>query len=78
MAKGQGGRRRCSRSRTWMPLVAALVALLTTVGLGRLVSAACAWVMPQRSSVAAPAAAVANQSHAPPGPAGAPVRGKSQ
>ena len=61
MAKRQGGRRRISRSHTWIPVIAAVLGLLTTVGLGRLVSVTLAWVAPRHAGAGAPAAAVAQR-----------------
>jgi hypothetical protein len=69
MAKRQGGRRRISRSHTWLPVIAAVLGLLTTVGLGRLVAVTLAWVAPRHPTAAAPAAAVANPRDLPARPA---------
>jgi cell division protein FtsW (lipid II flippase) len=77
MAKRQGGRRRLSRSHTWIPLVAAILGLLTTAGLGRLVSVARAWLAAGRASVC-PAAAVASQYGLQAAPARGPGRVEDQ
>ncbi len=61
MAKRQGGRRRTVRSHAWLPVVAIVLGLLATVGLGRLVSVTRAWIALRHGPVPAQAAAVVNQ-----------------
>jgi hypothetical protein len=77
MAKRHGGRRRFQRSHTWLPLVAALLGLLFTIGLGWLVSLTRVWAAPPANALRSPAV-VANQSRLDSPPPGAPRQAEDQ
>jgi len=68
MAKRHGGPRRPSGSQAWMPLLAALLGLLTTISLAWLLAITRA-PLGARETVCAPAAAVTNQHALQPGSA---------